>query len=485
MSAPMRPQMAVQILRRNFSRCRVAGLSAAGRGRAWQAPVVLPPMARCSSSSSSSSGGSSTAAPSTSPEGSSARTTVAMVGSMAALAGGLYFALTGVADSPSSSPSAGGGGGGRRTIDLKPMAEEVFDESDNLFVFFLDDPTDLLNRQEDIQRIMRCMAEDPSLHRLHFFYNARREGDPPLPEPKSDSTAAATGDGAAAAAADPSATMKVMMYKGQRKKLIRVSAATPKDQLEDVTTFFTPKSEDLKEMLRKKIDVPRVSGTTFREDVLLASSKEKPILLQMYEDTCFLCFLMRPFINSVAELVKDNGAPFQIKRLNLERNDFPEGCPVARGTPTFVLFCGENAAPAKWDEFKPQDLSEKIAKEFSGMPQEVYEQMELLQNLVSSRMQLFTQVVMWTVELQKLERLCGQASGPAGAASEADPTEDSAFSDIVTELMLKDMKRHDKIRENIEYLRGEVDEVEHDAALVGSILAKSVLAREKAQGILY
>merc|ERR1719367_144586 len=111
----------------------------------------------------------------------------------------------------------------------------------------------------------------------------------------------------------------------------------------------------------KTLDVPLVSGNSFVEDVINESSPSRPVLVQIYEDTCFLCFLMRPFVHSLAGLFADHKVPLSLKRLNIEKNDFPDGCPVARGTPTFVLFRGAGVAPDKWEEFKPKELVEKVS----------------------------------------------------------------------------------------------------------------------------
>merc|ERR1712151_159405 len=130
--------------------------------------------------------------------------------------------------------------------------------------------------------------------------------------------------------------------------------------------------------------------------------------------------------NSLSEHMRESGIPLRIKRLNPEKNDFPDGCPVARGTPTFAIFRGPGEAPAKWDEFKPNDVVDKIKSEYPGYPEEVYTHMDNLQNLVSSRLQLFTQVVMWNVELQKLERLLTARGSTRMDRPDSDPTEDDA-----------------------------------------------------------
>jgi len=377
-------------------------------------------------------------------------------------------------------------------VDIKPITEDVFDTSDNLFVFFLDNHEELMERQEDIQRIIRALMGNASLHRLRYYHNIKKEGDPPMPGAGEPS--------AGEQGANGMLPLRCVMYKGQRKGFLRVGAEVP---LQEVLDFFAAQSEELSAAL-KQLEVPRVSVNSFVQDIVAKSSPKRPILLQMYEDTCFLCFLMRPFVNSLARIFSSHEVPLVVKRLNIEKNDFPDGCPVARGTPTFVLFRGAGVPPEKWEEFKPKDLVERLSKAFPHSTGPLFEQMDELQGMVSKRFQLFTQLVMWTIELQKLEKLVAsvplnqatvtaEAAGGAGAgggAAEAvegvpDPQEDAAFNALVSEMMAKDMKRVDGIVENLKHLQGEVDEVEHDAALMGAMLAEAVLRREKEEEELW
>jgi len=291
---------------------------------------------------------------------------------------------------------------------------------------------------------------------VRFYHNVRKEGDPPPPF---------TGEEGS------QAKLRAVMYKGQRKKVLNIGDEVPKTEVLD---FFSPLSEDLTKVKVPKA-VPLVSNASFGEDVVSASGQGKPmILLQMYEDTCFLCFLMRPFVNSLGELLEQSKAPFVFKRINIEKNDFPDDCPVARGTPTFVLFRGPAAPASKWEEFKPKELCEKITQVFPSLSDDVVHRMYELQGQVSRRFQLFTQLVMWTIELQKLEALV------AGNVSN-EPSEDSDFNAVVSQMMTKDMRRLDGMEDNLTYLQKEVDEVEHDAALMGAMLAESVMRRETAE----
>lgn len=378
----------------------------------------------------------------------------ALVGVSVALLGGAAWVFQ--STDPFRKPSV--------EIDIKPISEEVFDTCDNLFVFFLDEAEELVSRREDIQRIIRAIVDEPTLHRVRFFYNVRKEGDPPTPAPSAGDT-------------ESESHLRAIMYKGQRKSVINIGSETP---LQKVSDFFRPLSQDLSKIKAPKL-VPFVSHSTFQEDIVNASSPRKMVLMQMYEDTCLLCFLMRPFVNSLAELLHRSGAPLVIKRLNIEKNDFPDNCPIARGTPTFVLFRGAEASPSKWEEFKPKELTEKIAKVFPQLLPDVLDQMEELQNLVTRRFQLFTQLVMWTIELQKLESYiaAGSRCDAAPVLPASAPSQDSEFNSVVSQMMAKDMKRIDGIFDNLKFLQQEVDEVEHDAVVLGSKLAELVLAREQ------
>jgi len=340
-------------------------------------------------------------------------------------------------------------------VTLKKINDDVFDTRDNLFVFFFDQSEDVHARSGRVKEIVTALGGHDSLSHLTYYYNVREEGDPPVPDP-------------ALPVAEAGPPLRVVMYKGQRKKILLVGDEVPLDKIKE---FYAPLVEELTEANRTFV-VPLVSGKTFHEDVVKASDSQHMVLLQMFEDTCFLCFLMRPFVNTLAALLKEHGAPITIKRLNVEKNDFPRGCPVARGTPTFVLFRGERAV--KWEEFKPHELADRIRKEYPSLSEEFYDKMDEYQGLVSRRFQLFTQAVMWNIEVNKLEKL-------QGATGSSADDEDASFNSTVSQMMAQDMKRLDGIVENLETLQREVDEVELDALTFGKMLAESTLLRERAE----
>jgi len=308
-----------------------------------------------------------------------------------------------------------------------------------------------------MQHTVQVLAEEKEMQRVGYYFNVRKAEDPPLPnaEGKED--------------AEP--PLQVVLYKGQRRKIIQLDGELPLQMIKD---FFQIQSEEISDAVRAR-KVPHVSSKTIQEDVVLAGSTGRPVLLQMYEDTCFLCFLMRPFINSLAEMFQTYKVPITFKRLNIEKNDFPDGCPVARGTPTFVYFKNPDHRPQKLEEFKPKDLCERIKSDFPRLPRPVINEMDDLQELVSKRFRLFTQLVMWTVELQKLDDLSSRGFVANPAADDDD------FNNTVSRLMVKDMQRADGIRENLEYLQTQVDEIEHDACVAGAMMAENLLKREAAE----
>jgi len=346
-------------------------------------------------------------------------------------------------------------------LDLPVISDDIFDKSDNFVVFFLDHVDELNVCADRMRKVMNELANEVELTALKFYYNLF-SGNP-----------SEVGEVTVKPELDPNKSIKVILYKGQRKAQLMLEDPL---QLQEFIDFFRPVSEDL-DPATKELDVPLVSGNDFHQHVLEASSREHPILLQMYEDTCFLCFLMRPFINSLAKIFKDEKIPLSIKRLNLERNDFPVGCPVARGTPTFVLFRGKNVEPWKWDEFKPKDVVERLEREIP-IKAGVLANLHRLENSVSKRFQLFTQLVMWSVELGKVENLLVKNVGDPDD-EDGDDGNESEFNMSVQQLMSTDMQRTDLLDENLELLRNEVNSAETDLALLGSMLGEKVLEAEK------
>ncbi|CAK9070022.1 unnamed protein product [Durusdinium trenchii] len=214
--------------------------------------------------------------------------TVLVAGAAAAGVGGLYLVCP---------------PGDRYNIDIKPISDEVFNNHDNLFVFYFEKAEDLNERSEDFHRVISSLVQEPVLKKVTYYQNVRKDGDPALPggEEREDKP------------------LRVVMYKGQRKSVLLIGDKIPKEEIVD---FYKPVSQDLSKIKVPK-KVPMVSNSSFHKDVLEASGPRKPmVLLQMFEDTCFLCFLMRPFVNSLGELLHEHKAPFVIKRFSPQSGGF-------------------------------------------------------------------------------------------------------------------------------------------------------------------
>eukprot|EP00400_MALV-I_sp_L67-5_P000983 gene983-1101_t len=327
-----------------------------------------------------------------------------------------------------SSPGASSSDMKERVANLKLLSDKTFEASDNMLVLFIREEADLMRRCDDIAKVIQAvdaMEILPGGVRPSIMYSVQPESLD-IPEMKTETV------------------LRVMLYKGMRKKSITLEPSLAVSDLlkgSGVGEFFVRQSLSEKELPDSPPLVDYVTGENFMRDVVQKSSPEAPILVQMYEDSCFMCFLMRPFINSLAVIVNEMGLPVTIKRINIENNDFPEGCPVTRGTPTFCVFKGvgvedkgnENA-PEKWEEFKPNDLLKRFDEEFfqnknyvtsKKLGKKVESGKEKLKEYsddVNTRMQLFTQVVLWSVEAQKLQN---SAIGDHGEIDDAAAEEKS------------------------------------------------------------
>jgi len=254
--------------------------------------------------------------------------------------------------------------------------------------------------------------------------------------------------------------IKLMLYKGHRKDQ-KSFVDIPRKFIEE---FFVARSED-DFPIRATSGPQNVSRSQFH-DLVIKPSFEKPILVQAYEDTCFMCFLMRPFIESFAKL---ENSPFEFRRLNIDRNDFPDGFPVTRATPTFILY--RDGKPEKWDEFKPNDITTKV----SSMPvaSTVKEKLQDLVPKVQERFQLFTACIMMQLELERLQE--------KAANIPVDEEDKTAFEAAVTAMMLADMQRIDDLDANLDYLKTELEGLDEDVGILADMLQVDLPAMARAR----
>jgi thiol-disulfide isomerase/thioredoxin len=271
--------------------------------------------------------------------------------------------------------------------------------------------------------------------------------------------------------------VEIMCYKGQRKQ--RFSLPITEVPLPEFESFFRFHSTPVDSELNSG-PIQHVSGIEFEEQVTRMASPEHPILVQMYEKSCFLCFLMRPFLNSLAELLRDK-VPFTVKRLDIEENDFPQGVPVVRGTPTFVMFFGEGRDPVRFEEFKPRDLVKRIAGDYR-LGKDVESKLYDLVDRVALRFQAFSGIVMWGTESEKiLDLLSGDSNHHATIPFDLKSAEDKdkeLFNKYVSESMTEDMEKTDGLEENIRNLMRELTAMEKHAIMMGQVIGEKVLEKE-------
>jgi hypothetical protein len=283
--------------------------------------------------------------------------------------------------------------------------------------------------------------------------------------------------------------LEIMCYKGQRK--LRTSICPSrlkvdgengiKSIIDEWDEFFKIRSVPVEPEFATDT-IRHISGDEFRLQVLESSSLENPILVQMYEKSCFLCFLMRPFVNQLSRILT-GVVPFTIKRLDIEENDFPDGCPVVRGTPTFILFRGPDREPIRYEEFKPRDLVRRICLDYT-IPDEVAKKLNDLVDKVGLRFQLFSGLIMWNTESEKVLELIsssmaeGHATIPFDLAT-AEVKDKEMFNKYVSELMSEDMLKVDELDQNIVDLGKELNSAEMHAIMMGRVLGEKVLKKER------
>jgi len=353
------------------------------------------------------------------------------------------------------------------------LSDEIFEKTDNMLVFMF--PSEgRYNEQSGavkavISRFIKGQKMHANLQKVKLLYTI-------VPPAKADMVIGNR--------------IEVMCYKGQRK--LRTSLDSSGDVSDETIgewdDFFRTKSTPVDSELKDGF-IQHVSGDEFESEILDASSPERPVLLQMYEKSCFLCFLMRPFMNQLARLLTGPDGPklvpFIIKRLDIEENDFPESdCPIVRGTPTFVLFRGRDREPIRYEEFKPRDLVGRICLDYS-IPRDIEKRMYDLVAKVGMRFQLFSGLIMWNTESEKILDLLSTDSGPSGHHATipfdlktAEAKDKEMFNKYVSELMSEDMLKIDELEENLKGLKKELVMAEMHAITMGQVLGEKVLARE-------
>nr|PVC50910.1 hypothetical protein MACL_00001936 [Theileria orientalis] len=314
-------------------------------------------------------------------------------------------------------------------IPLEEADEDSFDSMDNLAVVILNSRRDYQRKTIELLRSM--LPEGVSLY--YSVKKARQEG------------------------------AMVMVCKGMRKKyfpLAKLAEESARDEIRnEVEVFFKPISQEVYILNNERVP-EYVSYKDFQSRVVNLATEDSPIILQMFENSCFLCFLIRPFINSVNKHLVSIEHPIRIKRLNLELNDFPNGCPVTRATPTFVFYNGQKNGD-KWEEFKPQDFVRKLS-EVGNLSEDSKAYLTELCEKISERFALFGRLAHWLSESHRLQDLMLKRYSP-----EYELTSD------------EDMKKSDNLEENLVNLKNEIESAEKDCIAIAEMLAQEILESEK------
>lgn len=331
---------------------------------------------------------------------------------------------------------------------LPYLSDQVFETTDDMLVFTFPSEERFARQLSKVRSIMGEVSK-ADIPKVKMFFAILPARDP-------------------AAVADDK--LEVMCYKGQRKlrSSIRLDAeAAPIDEWREFFKFkASPVDEELKDCV-----IEHVAGDEFKEKILESKS---PVLLQVYEKSCFLCFLMRPFLNSLAAILDKSGeVDFKIKRLDIEENDFPEGLPVVRGTPTFVLFSPREGG-RRLEEFKPRDLVKRLCKDYP-LSSETQQKLDVLVDKIALRFQAFSALVMWGTESEKMLELLSHPD----SRENVDQDDKEMFNKIVSEYMADDMLRIDSLDQNIKSVMRELNHMERHALMLGQVLGDKIVALEK------
>lgn len=278
------------------------------------------------------------------------------------------------------------------------------------------------------------------------------------------------------------------LYKGRRRMMLTEEELGKKSRVDVFRDFFKPVSENYEVLNKDRPDnVPMfVTHDTFQREVIEDSMKNK-ILLVLFENSCFLCFLYKPFINSLNKLFKENQIELRIKKYNIEKNDYAPNMIICRGTPTFLYY--HNGEGNKWVEYKPSEIINKIV-EITKVPTEVKNQMLELSEKLHARMHYFGYLTLWVTESRVLENMLLQKhiitpsysvdenpeKGVKDKSTKLD--EENIYNDVLTTLIEEDMSRNDMIQDSLEFTKGRIEEAEKNCYLVALMMAQELMDEE-------
>eukprot|EP00916_Digyalum_oweni_P022265 GHVL01036918.1.p1 GENE.GHVL01036918.1~~GHVL01036918.1.p1 ORF type:complete len:660 (+),score=179.51 GHVL01036918.1:99-2078(+) len=324
--------------------------------------------------------------------------------------------------------------------DILPMTDEIFERSDNLAIIILSGPSDFVKYRNELKQLI----QNNFGFNLKFYYIFQENNE-----------------------------KSIIFYKGQRK--LKISLKNDKYPINDIKKFFIPKNQKIEEKLDSSEEdfVVPITHDTFKEEVLNKASASSPILVQYFEGDCLLCYLMRPFMNSLVTTLKELNIPLTIRKLDIDLNDFPPGAPVARGTPTFAFFNGKPEGEV-WNEFKAADLIDRIIKEFNVKDRRLSELKDDCDFYLPIRLSgLFTRAAI-SIDLEELSNLVN--FGPESILSEKNKDE---LHDRLQELLTQDLGNTDNLKESTFCNFEKENSLTADCIYHGMELANRLIEEEK------
>ncbi|SOV75130.1 thioredoxin-like protein [Plasmodium sp. gorilla clade G3] len=330
--------------------------------------------------------------------------------------------------------------------EMKEISDELFDNLDNIVLFVLD--KNKLNEEKKKIEHIKNEIQKLNIKNLNYLYTYNEH----------------TKD------------YSCFLYKGRRRRNITEDELVNEPIKDIVQPFFTPVSENY-EQINQGNNTDKypiyVTHDTFEKEII-EDSKNNKILVVLFEDTCFLCFLYKPFINTLHKLFKENNIKLKIKKYNIEKNDYAPNMIVSRGTPTFLLY--HNGKGNKLAEYKPNDIINKI-DEIIESPKNMKEQMLEKVELIHERMHLFGYLTMWMTESKIIENMLIKRHIKDLSPKKSD--DENIYNDILTSLIEEDIHRNDLIEESLNYSKEKIKEAEKGCFVAAMMMANELIDEEK------
>ncbi|SBS80321.1 thioredoxin [Plasmodium ovale curtisi] len=335
--------------------------------------------------------------------------------------------------------------------EMKEISDENFDKLDNIVLFVLD--KNKLNEEKKKVQDIKCEIEKLKIKNLNYLYTYNKE----------------------------SRDYACFLYKGRRRRNITKEELTSVNSIKDIfEPFFTPVSEDYEKINEgNNGNFPVcVTHDTFEKEII-EDSKENEIILVLFENTCFLCFLYKPFINTLHKLFKENQIQLKLKKYNIEKNDYAPNMIVCRGTPTFLFY--HNGKGNKLEEYKPNDIINKIDQIIKS-PKNIKEQMLAKVELIHARMHQFGYLTMWMTESKIIENMLIKRhikDIPNVRISRRNTDDDTIYNEVLTALIEEDIQRNDLIEDSLTYTKEKINEAEKSCFVVAMMMANELIDEEK------